>query len=77
MSQTYSYSNERKFSSVDIFIQTQMLIAELSELKRILSVAESSPVTKHVEGKTSTDVLQEVLSLNYMLERYKAVVHDS
>lgn len=71
------YNSERKFSSIDVFIQSQVIIAELSELKRILGVAESSPVTKHTDGKKPTDVLQQVLSLNYMLERYRTVMQDS
>lgn len=70
-------TSDKPIDDVDVFIQSQIIISELSELKRILGVADSSPVTKQASGKSNTDVLQQALSLKYMLDRYKTVVHDS
>ena len=64
------------YGPVDVFVQSQIMLAELSELKRILGVADSSPVTKQAEEKMPQDVLQENMALIYMLERYREVLHD-
>lgn len=70
------FDKDATYGEVDVFVQTQIILAELSELKRILAVADSSPVTKLAEGKTPRDALQESMSLIYMLERYREVLHD-
>jgi hypothetical protein len=60
---------KQKPSSLDIFIQTQIILAELSEWKDSEEVAMSTPVTVLAKHKTYRDVYQALLKFEFILDK--------
>jgi len=54
---------------IDVFLQTQFIIAELNLLKIPMGINRATSNAKTVTGKTPSDVFQEMKHINYMLER--------
>ena len=58
-----------KVKPIDVFLQTQFIIAELNLLKMPMGVNSTTNSVKPVSGKTPSDVYYEMMHINYMLER--------
>ncbi len=54
---------------IDVFLQTQFIIAELNLLKDPLGIHSTTNPAKSVSGKTPSDVYQEMKHIEYMLDR--------
>lgn len=54
---------------IDIFLQTQFIIAELNLLKIPMGITSTTISPKSVTGKTPSDVYQEMRHIDYMLDR--------
>ena len=54
---------------IDIFLQTQFVIAELNLLKIPMKIQSTTNSAKATSGKTPSDVLQEMKHIEYMLDR--------
>jgi|GEM_PF-1934832 len=54
---------------IDVFLQTQFIIAEINLLKMPLGIHHSTGTGSPVSGKTPSDVYQEMRHIEYMLER--------
>ena len=59
---------------IDVFLQTQFIIAELNLLKIPMKVTSTTNSAKRVTGKSPSDVYQEMKHIEYMLERLLAVL---
>ncbi|MCW8931469.1 MAG: hypothetical protein OQL19_14670 [Gammaproteobacteria bacterium] len=64
-----SLSEYKKIKPIDVFLQTQFIIAELNLLKIPLDINSTTNSAKPATGKTPSDVYQVVKHINYMLER--------
>lgn len=58
-----------KVKPIDVFLQTQFIIAELNLLKIPMNINSTTSNAKPVTGKSPSDVYQEMKHLNYMLDR--------
>lgn len=58
-----------KVKPIDIFLQTQFVIAELNLLKIPMKIQSTTNSAKATSGKTPSDVLQEMKHIEYMLDR--------
>lgn len=56
-------------SPIDVFLQTQFVIAELNLLKIPMGLHHSTNSAKPVFGKTPSDVYYEMMHIDYMLDR--------
>ena len=54
---------------IDVFLQTQFIIAELNLLKIPLDIHTTTNSAKPVSGKKPSDVFQEMKHIEYMLDR--------
>lgn len=68
------FDPDKKYKPIDVFIQTQIIVAQLGEWKRATKVSSSTPVTVQVINKKPADVAQEAMSVIYMLERMQQVL---
>lgn len=68
-----NYDKAGPFNSLDVFIQTQIIIAEMGAWKRAIKNRDSTPITAQFRHRTPTDVYQEAQSIIYMLDRLKMV----
>lgn len=59
----------KTINSIDVFLQTQFIIAELNLMKQPLNIRSVTNAAKVVFGKTPSDVHQELKHLDYMLNR--------
>lgn len=59
---------------IDVFLQTQFIIAELNLLKMPMAVSSTTNSAKPVTDKTPSDVYQEMKHIEYMLDRLLAVL---
>lgn len=64
-----SLSDFGKIKPIDVFLQTQFIIAELNLLKMPFGVSSTINSAKPVTGKTPSDVYQVVKHIDYMLDR--------
>jgi len=64
-----SINNYSTVKPVDIFLQTQFIIAELNLIKQPIDIDTTTNQGKSYNNKTPTDVLFEMQHVNYMLER--------
>lgn len=69
-----NYADKKTFDSLDVFVQTQIIIAEMGAWKRAIHNRDSTPITAQFKNKTPRDVFQEAQSVIYMLERIKTVM---
>lgn len=58
-----------KIKPIDIFLQTQFIIAELNSLKVPMFINSTTNSVKFFEDKTPSDVYQEMKHIDYMLKR--------
>lgn len=58
-----------KVKPIDIFLQSQFIIAELNLLKIPLEIASTTNTAKPASKKTPSDVLYEMKHIGYMLDR--------
>ena len=58
-----------KIKPIDVFLQTQFIIAELNLLKIPMKISSTTNSPKPITGKTPSDVYQEMAHIAYMLER--------
>lgn len=58
-------------NAVTLFVQTQVILAELGDWKRKHHIASSTPVSAQVKGKTQQDIANQLASSIYMFERLK------
>ncbi|GAB6040095.1 hypothetical protein [Endothiovibrio diazotrophicus] len=58
---------------IDVFLQTQFIIAELNLLKVPMEIHTTTNTTKPASGKTPSDVVREMKHIQYMLDRVIAV----
>lgn len=58
---------------IDVFLQTQFIIAELNILKIPLKIGSATDKVKIFTGKTASDVYQEMKHIRYMLNRLSNV----
>ncbi|MBF0224334.1 MAG: hypothetical protein HQK76_02665 [Desulfobacterales bacterium] len=56
-----------KINPADVFIQVQIIIAELNLLKRAIGTISSTPIPIAVNGKTPSDVHEQLVLLKYLL----------
>lgn len=54
---------------IDVFLQTQFVIAELNLLKMPMNITSITNSAKQLDGKTPSDVYQEAEHISYMLDR--------
>jgi hypothetical protein len=54
----------------DVFVQTQVVLAELNRLKLALGVSSSTPLAVRTEGKTWTDAYNQAVMVNYLLAQF-------
>lgn len=59
---------------IDVFLQTQFIIAELNLLKSPLQITSTTNAAKPTSGMTPTDVYQEMSHIEYMLDRLAKVL---
>ena len=59
---------------IDVFLQTQFIIAELNLLKIPMAIQSTTASAKPTSGKTPSDVYQEMKHIEYMLDRVMAVL---
>ncbi len=55
--------------SIDLFLQSQFIIAEFNMLKILLEIHSTTNNAKAVTGKTPSNVYQEMKHIGYMLDR--------
>lgn len=63
-----------KIRPIDVFLQTQFIIAELNLLKIPMGLNSTTNSAKPVTGKSPSDVYQEMKHINYMLDRLVQVL---
>ncbi|VAW83122.1 hypothetical protein MNBD_GAMMA13-1721 [hydrothermal vent metagenome] len=63
-----------KVRPIDVFLQTQFIIAELNLLKMPMDINSTTNSPKPVTGKTPSDVYQQMKYVEYMLNRVLAVL---
>lgn len=63
-----------KPNAIDAFVQSQIIIAELSEWKDVIDVATSTPVTVQAHGKDYKDVYQELLEIEFILDKLQRIM---
>ena len=64
-------SADRELHSEDVFVQTQIIIAELNFLKMRTGTISSTPLAIPVFGKVPTNVHQQAAMVRYLLEQIK------
>lgn len=69
-----SVSDYGSVKPIDVFLQTQFIIAELNLLKSPLDITSTTNAAKPVTGRTPTDVYQEMAHIEYMLGRLHSVL---
>lgn len=60
---------DRYLHPADVFVQTQIIIAELNLLKMGTGTVSSTPLAIPVSGKVSRDVHQQALMIRYLLSQ--------
>ena len=68
-----SMSADRKLQPADVFIQTQIIIAELNLLKMNTGTISSTPLAIPVSDKTPTNVHEQVALLQYLLPQVRSL----
>lgn len=63
-----------KIRPIDIFLQTQFIIAELNLLKIPMQIDSTTNSPKPVSGKIPSDVYQQMKHVEYMLDRVLTVM---
>jgi hypothetical protein len=58
-----------KVNPIDVFLQTQFIIAELNLLKIPMAISSTTNSAKPVANKTPSDVYHEMKHIDYMLDR--------
>ena len=58
-----------KIFPADVFIQTQIIIAEINLLKIATGTISATPLPIPVKGKTPSDVHQEAVAMEYLLDQ--------
>ncbi len=66
-------STGRQLQPADVFVQTQIIIAELNLLKMSTDTVSSTPLAIQAEGKTPTDVHQQVAFLKYLIPQVRSL----
>lgn len=61
------FQRPRTLSGEDVFVQTQIILAELNLLKLRAGTASATPLAVRVTGKTWTDVVNLALFLDYLI----------
>lgn len=61
------FQEDRKLHPADVFIQTQIIIAELNLIKMTTGTISATPLPIPVSGKTSRDVDTELMMARYLL----------
>lgn len=56
-------------TTLDAFIEAQIILAELSQWKDVIDVETSTPVTVLAKEKTYTDVYQELQEIEFILDK--------
>jgi len=69
-----SLSGYTKVKPIDVFLQTQFVIAELNLLKIPMQITSTTNSVKAVTGKTPSDVYHEMKHISYMLDRFMATL---
>lgn len=64
-----SISEYESVAPIDVFLQTQFIIAELNMLKMPMKISTSTNNAKPTSGKTPSHVFHEMKHLEYMLDR--------
>ena len=59
---------------IDVFLQTQFIIAELNLLKIPMAIQSTTNSAKPTSGKSPSDVYQEMKHIEYMLDRVMATL---
>ena len=62
-------SDFEQVSHEDIFLQTQFIIAEINLLKTVLEINELTGSPQKFDGKSVSDVYQEMKHIAYLLDR--------
>ncbi len=63
----------QQLQPADVFMQTQIIIAELNLLKMNTDTVSSTPLAIPVQGKTATDVHQQVAFLQYLIPQVRSL----
>ncbi len=58
-----------KIKPIDVFLQTQFIIAELNLLKMPMGISSNTNSAKQVSGKSPSDVYHEMVHISYMIDR--------
>ena len=58
-----------KIFPADVFIQTQIIIAEINLLKIATGTISATPLPIPVKGKKPSDVHQEAVAMEYLLDQ--------
>lgn len=69
-----NFSSFGEVRPIDVFLQTQFIIAELNLLKMPMGISSTTNSPKPVTGKTPSDVYQQMKHVEYMLDRVLAVM---
>ena len=56
-----------KFLPTDVFIQTQIIIAEINLIKIATGTVSATPLPIPVKGKSPSDVHQQAVTMDYLL----------
>lgn len=59
----------QKLTPQDVFVQTQIIIAELNLIKLGTGTGNATPLAKPTSGKTPANVYQQVAALDYLLKQ--------
>lgn len=63
----------QQLQPADVFVQTQIIIAELNLLKMNTDTVSSTPLAIPTEGKTPTDVHQHAAYLQYLIPQVRSL----